>query len=244
MLVLSRNETEKLVFPNLGVSIEILQINRGRVRIGVDAPPEITVLRHELYEERLKNGGVQATVKRFDHDLRNKMNTANLSLTLAKKLLELGVYDRADETLKKAIDEFQSIDQKIATLPESKITALVVEDNANESGLLAEVLKLSGFDVRTAADGFEAIEKLRESCPDAVLLDMNMPRCDGATTIKKIREDHRFDQVLLYAVSGSSPHEYHIPIGPEGVKRWFAKPISVDSLIQALKAELSTSFAV
>ncbi len=96
MLVLSRDEKEKLVFPNLGVSIEVLQISRGRVRIGVDAPPEITVLRHELYEERLKSGQIQATVKRYSHDLRNKMNSANLNLILAKKLFRRGAVERAN----------------------------------------------------------------------------------------------------------------------------------------------------
>jgi two-component system, OmpR family, response regulator len=50
MLVLSRGPQDRVVFPNLGVSVEILRISGNRVRLGVDAPPDVRVLRHELVE--------------------------------------------------------------------------------------------------------------------------------------------------------------------------------------------------
>lgn len=50
MLVLSRTLEQKIVFPTLGISIEILQIAGTRVRIGIDAPRGIAVHRHEVAE--------------------------------------------------------------------------------------------------------------------------------------------------------------------------------------------------
>lgn len=50
MLVLSRHRAQKIVFPTLGISVEILQISGTRVRVGIDAPPHVPVHRHEVAE--------------------------------------------------------------------------------------------------------------------------------------------------------------------------------------------------
>jgi carbon storage regulator len=48
MLVLTRRTGEAIVLPELGVTVRVLEITRGRVRVGVEAPPSVTVLREEL----------------------------------------------------------------------------------------------------------------------------------------------------------------------------------------------------
>ena len=48
MLILTRNEGEKIVFPGLGITVEVTRINGGKVRLGIDAPPEIKVHREEV----------------------------------------------------------------------------------------------------------------------------------------------------------------------------------------------------
>jgi carbon storage regulator CsrA len=48
MLVLSRRPNEKIVFPSLGITIQVAEIKKGRVRLGIEAPPEVKVLRDEL----------------------------------------------------------------------------------------------------------------------------------------------------------------------------------------------------
>jgi carbon storage regulator CsrA len=48
MLVLSRRLREKIVLPSLGVTVQVLGVRRGAVRLGIDAPPDVTVLREEL----------------------------------------------------------------------------------------------------------------------------------------------------------------------------------------------------
>ena len=56
MLVLSRSREQKIVFPTLGISVEILQIAGNRVRVGIDAPADITVHRHEVAERIFREG--------------------------------------------------------------------------------------------------------------------------------------------------------------------------------------------
>ena len=51
MLVLTRKLGQEIVFPDLGITVRIVDITRGQVRVGVDAPREIQVLRAELLKE-------------------------------------------------------------------------------------------------------------------------------------------------------------------------------------------------
>jgi carbon storage regulator CsrA len=51
MLVLSRHQGEKIVLPGLGVTIQVVAIKPGVVRIGIEAPPEIPIVRQEILEE-------------------------------------------------------------------------------------------------------------------------------------------------------------------------------------------------
>ena len=56
MLVLSRNSHQKIVFPTLGISVEILQITGNKVRLGIDAPEDIPVHRKEVADRIYREG--------------------------------------------------------------------------------------------------------------------------------------------------------------------------------------------
>ena len=55
MLVLSRGRNDKVVFPTLGISVEILRVAGNKVRLGIEAPHEVPVHRHEISERIAKN---------------------------------------------------------------------------------------------------------------------------------------------------------------------------------------------
>ena len=61
---------------------------------------------------------------------------------------------------------------------------LVVDDVADNVEILQMRLESQGYEVVTAGDGVEALEKVRELRPDLVLLDIMMPRMDGIETVK------------------------------------------------------------
>jgi carbon storage regulator len=63
MLVLSRNKRQKIVFPSLKITIEILQISGKKVRIGIDAPSDIPVHRNEVADRIFHEGTKQALAK-------------------------------------------------------------------------------------------------------------------------------------------------------------------------------------
>ena len=105
---------------------------------------------------------------------------------------------------------------------------------------MASYLRLSGFQVDTARDGCDALSLLQaELRPDAVLLDMRMPRCDGPATISAIRANPDFRGLKVYAISGTSPDSLGVQRGPQGVDRWFPKPLNPEVLVRELSRELA-----
>jgi carbon storage regulator CsrA len=257
MLVLSRGHNDKVVFPTLGISVEILRIAGNKVRLGIEAPEEIPVHRHEVCERIQANGeedivkfpaAKNSTLAQLSHKTRNRLNAAALGLHLLHRNLEAGDLSDAEATIFKIFSELKGIEAlldgpaKRPTQPEHTIhhRALIVEDDDNERELLAGYLRVSGFEVDTAADGLQAMVRLTERAPDVVLLDMRMPRFDGRKTVSAIRSNPDYRGVKLFAVSGSDPEEMNVTLGPNGVDRWFSKPLDPKTLVDALRDELQT----
>ena len=66
---------------------------------------------------------------------------------------------------------------------------LVVDDNKITTKLLRRYLEANGFEAREAYDGIDCLEKVDERHPDAIVLDVMMPRMDGYETVKKLKEN-------------------------------------------------------
>lgn len=252
MLVLSRGRNDKVVFPSLGITVEILRVDGKNVRLGIDAPKSVPIVRGEIADiKQESNATVAATAPGLSHAMRNRLQKATLGLRLLQRLLDAGNADDAEPTIFRIFNELKAIEEDLvgedaaqdvgAPAPRNQ-RALVVEDDANERELLAGYLKLSGFDVETAVDGLQAMVHLaKHDRPDVVLLDMKMPRFDGAKTVAAIRQDPEHKCLKIFAVTGSDPAETAVSVGPEGVDRWFTKPVDPIQLVQAMRVESASA---
>ena len=248
MLVLSRGPTDKIIFPNLDITVEILRIAGNKVRVGIDAPEDVRVLRHELVDEQ-SGTGASTRPSHLSHAFRNRLNTANLALHLLQRQLDAGLAEEAETTLQKALHELDTLNETIGGTTESQSNAdqdrppcraLLVEDDANESELLAGYLRMSGIDVDQAVDGLQAMIYLsRHRSPNVVLLDMQMPRLNGAKTVSSIRANPNYRNVKIFAVTGASQTECGVRIGPKGVDRWFSKPIDPQKLVDQMNHDFA-----
>jgi CheY-like chemotaxis protein len=116
----------------------------------------------------------------------------------------------------------------------------LVEDNPNERELLATFLRMAGLSVDTAGDGADALGYLHSHArPDVILLDMGMPRCDGPTAVRAIRQEPALAGVKIVAVTGHAAEEFDLKAGPGGVDRWFQKPVDPAVLVRELERELA-----
>jgi CheY-like chemotaxis protein len=101
---------------------------------------------------------------------------------------------------------------------------------------------MADIEVQTACDGADAMNHLQSGVqPDVMLLDIGLPRRDGATLVREIRRDPAYATMKIFAVTGSLPDECGLPIGPGGVDRWFHKPLDPAELIHELDTELLCS---
>lgn len=114
---------------------------------------------------------------------------------------------------------------------------LLVEDDQDQRELLAGVLQMRGCEVTTATSGEEAFEYLlSHSLPDFVLLDMQTPNGDGATTVRKLRNCEETSSLKIVATSGMAPTD----LGDGGVNCWFPKPLNTDGLLDYMLKNATT----
>jgi carbon storage regulator CsrA len=248
MLVLSRKETDKIVFPTLGITVEVLRIRGNVARIGVDAPSEVPIYRHELTDRKhlefSTDQDSSASLRQLIHAVRHRLDTAAESLN---RLHEQCEYDRSGQAQHMVLEVFRELRllekeaaEAIGPQEERAPRALLIEDNANERELLAGYLRSYGIETTTAQDGQDALDYLSlHALPDVVLLDMQMPRCSGRCFIKKVRASMDLRDLKVYAVSGTDPAQLGISVGPEGIDRWFSKPVNPERLVREIAEHIS-----
>jgi CheY-like chemotaxis protein len=94
------------------------------------------------------------------------------------------------------------VDSTLETaLPQTHRELLVVDDELATRILLSQIFEQMGYTVRTAADGFSALALIRESAPDILLSDLNMPGMSGFELLSVVRR--RFPAVYVIATSGA-----------------------------------------
>ena len=83
-----------------------------------------------------------------------------------------------------------------------KRSILVVDDDPNMRSFLLEVLNKLGFEVNTASDGAEAIEKLKQHRYQLIITDLSMPGVNGYELIKWIRENNSMVPIIVMSGEG------------------------------------------
>jgi signal transduction histidine kinase/CheY-like chemotaxis protein/purine-cytosine permease-like protein len=116
-------------------------------------------------------------------------------------------------------------------------TLLVVDDQPLQRQLLAGLLMPLGFAVREAASGHEALESVREACPDAVLLDISMDDMDGWSTARLLRQAG-FEQVPIILVSANVFENRPENLAAAQCQAFVAKPVRESELLAALGEHL------
>jgi sigma-B regulation protein RsbU (phosphoserine phosphatase) len=108
---------------------------------------------------------------------------------------------------------------------------LVVDDEVDISTVLSVTLRRAGFDVRTAGDGLEAIEAIRQEPPDLVILDVMMPRADGLETLKRIREHGPTTHLPVIMLSAKTQLADKILGFERGADDYVAKPFEPSEML-------------
>ncbi|GEJ56133.1 response regulator [Anaeromyxobacter diazotrophicus] len=117
-------------------------------------------------------------------------------------------------------------DHRLRDAPKGRL--LVIDDDADIRTALAEILELSGYEVVVAADGQEGAELLAVVSPQAIVLDLMMPRMDGWTFLEHLR-CHPTLHDLPVLVTSAAPGE-----PPPGADACLPKPFDATQLDRAV----------
>lgn len=118
---------------------------------------------------------------------------------------------------------------------------LVVEDEMPIRNLLVEILTRQGFEVSTAADGKEGLERLRERRFDLVITDLAMPGADGMAVAREARFLDPEAKLIVMTGYGAKPANGG-PHDDPGVPidAWLAKPFDAAVLLEAVAGLMSS----
>ena len=115
---------------------------------------------------------------------------------------------------------------------------LVVEDNPLNLKLVREVLRFAGYDVIEAQSGEEGLRAAKETPPDLVLMDLQLPGIDGTETLHRLRKDTLGPEVPIVAVTAFAMAEDKERASRAGFDGYIEKPISVRALPGQIEAFL------
>jgi DNA-binding response OmpR family regulator len=114
-------------------------------------------------------------------------------------------------------------------------TILVVDDEPRYVQLVEVNLKTEGYQVRTAADGQEAVEEVASEQPDLILLDVMMPVMDGFTACERIRE---FSSVPIIILTAKGEERDRVRGLDAGADDYIVKPFSAQEMLARVRAVL------
>jgi CheY-like chemotaxis protein len=120
---------------------------------------------------------------------------------------------------------------------------LVVDDNKDAANGLAMMLRMLGNEVVTAYDGLEALDVAARFRPDAVLLDLGMPRLNGYDTARRMREASWGAELVLVALTGWGQEEDKERSREAGFDHHLTKPAepaALQAILETLPAKVAT----
>jgi two-component system cell cycle response regulator DivK len=120
-------------------------------------------------------------------------------------------------------------------------TILIVEDNATNMKLSTFLLESADYNVLTAANAEIGLTVARESCPDLILMDIQLPGMDGLTATAALKADERTRAIPVIALTALAMKGDEERIRAAGCDGYIAKPLDYKDFLAAIKQRLAVA---
>lgn len=121
------------------------------------------------------------------------------------------------------------------TFEEHVKTVMVVDDSVTVRKVTTRFLEREGYEVLTAKDGADALLQLQDHVPDAMLLDIEMPRMDGFEVAKNIRSSSRLKDIPIIMITSRTGDKHRERALSLGVNKYMGKPYQEDKLLHNIR---------
>ncbi len=115
---------------------------------------------------------------------------------------------------------------------------MIVDDSLTVRKITSRLLTREGFEVITAKDGLDALQMLAERIPDAILLDIEMPRMDGFEFAKTMKGDTRVAHIPIIMITSRTAEKHRNRAQELGVEVYLGKPYQEEELLRHLREML------
>ncbi|BAL26692.1 two-component system response regulator [Azoarcus sp. KH32C] len=119
----------------------------------------------------------------------------------------------------------------------SPASVLIVDDDPRNRKLIETLLRVDGFEVKSADSGAAALAAVAAELPDLILLDLMMPDMDGFEVVRRLKADPAANRVPIVMVTALDDSASRARLAAAGVERVLVKPVDRWQL-KALMAEL------
>ena len=120
----------------------------------------------------------------------------------------------------------------VEPVPAMLPTVMVVDDSLTVRKITGRLLAREGYQVLLAKDGVEALEQLLDVVPDAMLVDIEMPRMDGFDLTRNIRADARLKNIPIIMITSRTADKHRNYAFDIGVNQYLGKPYQEDELLR------------
>jgi len=121
-----------------------------------------------------------------------------------------------------------------------KATVLVADDRKDNLDLVRDLLVMEGYQVMTAVDGQEALEKIGQHLPDLVILDLNMPRLNGYQVCERLKADPLTADIPVLMLTAWAGPDQRVKGLQLGATDYLAKPFDYRELLARVETRLRT----
>ena len=108
---------------------------------------------------------------------------------------------------------------------------MIVDDSLTVRKITSRLLTRVGYEVVTAKDGVDALEKLVDMTPDVMLLDVEMPRMDGFELTKNLRRDNKTKKLPIIMITSRTAEKHRNYALELGVNEYLGKPYQENELL-------------
>lgn len=119
---------------------------------------------------------------------------------------------------------------------------LIVDDSSSIRQLVVEGLSHYGFQTMEAENGLEALQCIRQRCPDLILTDINMPEMDGFSLCQEIKANPELAAIPIVVMSVNADRAHMGRMVHQGVSSYIVKPFNVDEIIILINTLLSDQY--
>ncbi len=118
---------------------------------------------------------------------------------------------------------------------------LIVDDSPTEAHVLKGMLEKHGFEVETAENGTEGIERAKELKPDLILMDVVMPGLNGFQATRQLTKDSETKEIPVIIVTTKDQETDRVWGMRQGARDFLTKPVSEKTLMDKINAAMEVA---